>query len=214
MRTVAIGRTIIALSVLAALLAVPAAASGGSGGGGLGCDGQEYVQPFVRFLDPLQYVLIPGGDFETGAAGWTLSGGARVVAGNTPFSIRGGASSLYLPGGSSAVSPEICVGLLHPTLRFFADGRLLSSLKVEMLFSGLLGEQMAVEIPPGAAGTGSFAPTLPLPHLGSVLPATSLDGLSADVRFRFTPRPLLFSAPAWRIDDVYVDPFSLGNSGI
>jgi hypothetical protein len=78
-----------------------------------------------------------------------------------------------------------------------------------MVFTGLFGRQMAIELLPGAVGTGGWLPTLPLVHAGSVLPATALNGLTADVQFRFTPRRLLFSAPAWRIDDVYVDPYRL-----
>ena len=176
----------------------------------LGCGEQRLEQPFLRFLDPLFYVRAPGGDYETGAAGWQLSGGARVTSGNEPFFISGGGSnSLYLPGGSSATSPATCVSLLHPTVRFVANGQLLAGLKVEMLFTGLLGHPMALEILPGVVGTGAWAPSLPLIHAGSLLPATSLDGLATDVRFRFTPRRGLLSTPAWRIDDLYVDPYKL-----
>ena len=180
----------------------------------LGCGEQELEQPFLRFLDPMSYVLAPGGDFESGAAGWQLAGGARVVSGNEPFNVRGsgsGSNALYLPRGSSAVSPATCVGLLHPTLRFFVqrNGGLLASLKVEMLYTGLLGRQMSVELLPGVLGSSAWAPTLPQVTLGSLLPILSLDGLTADVRFRFTPRSLLFSSADFRIDDVYVDPFKL-----
>lgn len=195
-----------------AILALTATSSGtaSAAGNALTCGDQTYEQPFMRFLDPLFYVRAPGGDFETGAAGWQLSGGARVTPGNEPFFISGGGSnSLYLPAGSSATSPEMCVGVLHPTLRFVAQSQLLATLKVEILFTGLLGQPLALEVLPGVVGTGGWAPSLPLVYLGSVLPATSLGGLTADVRFRFTPRRLLFSAPAWRIDDVYVDPFKL-----
>ena len=178
----------------------------------LGCGEQELEQPFLRFLDPLSYVLAPGGDFESGAAGWQLSGGARVVSGNEPFKVRGfGSNALYLPRGSSAVSPATCVGLLHPTLRFFVQksGGLLANLKVEMLFTGLLGQQMSIELLPGVAGGSAWAPTAPQVTLGSLLPILSLDGLTADVRFRFTPRSVLFSSADFRIDDVYVDPYKL-----
>ena len=68
------------------------------------------------------YKLVPGGDFESGAAGWTLAGGARTVAGSEPFAATGhaGASSLYLPAGASATSPFTCVNAAYPTFRFFA----------------------------------------------------------------------------------------------
>src|SRR5919197_77580 len=46
------------------------------------CDGQTMERPFLRWLDLFQYTLVPGGDFESNAAGWTLTGGAQVVSGN------------------------------------------------------------------------------------------------------------------------------------
>jgi hypothetical protein len=50
------------------------------------------------------------------------------------------------------------------------------------------------------AGSGQWAPTLPLPI---VLNALSLGEGSTEVAFRFTP--LLESS--WSVDDVYVDPY-------
>jgi hypothetical protein len=37
----------------------------------------------------------------------------------------------------------------------------------------------------------------------------SLDGLTTQVRFRFTPTSLLLGSGKWRIDDVYVDPLKV-----
>jgi len=69
--------------------------------------------------------LLPGGDFEDGTAGWSLSGGAAVASGNATQSVRGDddASSLAIASGASATSASICVGLGHPTMRFFAKRR-------------------------------------------------------------------------------------------
>ena len=65
----------------------------------------------VRALsDPISYTLVPGGDFESGAAGWKLTGGASRHVGNEPgFYLRGAGDnrSLYLPAGSSATSPFV-----------------------------------------------------------------------------------------------------------
>ena len=76
------------LLVIAGALVALAAASASPAHAGdeslLGC-GYEPVHPFLQWLDPLPYTLLPGGDFESGAAGWKLSGGARVVDGNEPF---------------------------------------------------------------------------------------------------------------------------------
>src|SRR5689334_23004691 len=54
------------------------------------CDGQTMERPFTRWLDLFQYTLAPGGDFESNAAGWTLTGGAQVVSGNESFNVTGG----------------------------------------------------------------------------------------------------------------------------
>ena len=173
----------------------------------LGC-GDTSTQPFLRFLDPLPYTLAPDGGFEAGAAGWTLSGGARVVSGNEPFGLSAGSSSLSLPERSSATSPPMCVGLLLPIVRFAATGgELLSSLKVEVLYQNAFGRTSSIELLPGALPSGSrWAPTLPLLQLGGLLNAVTLNGLTTDVQFRFTPRGV-FGGGNWRIDSVYVDPW-------
>ena len=78
-------------------------------------------QPFARWGDTRSYVLVPGGSFESGAAGWKLNGGAKVVSGNEPFYVRSTADrySLYLPSGSSATTPPMCFGLGDWNARFF-----------------------------------------------------------------------------------------------
>ena len=49
---------------------------------------QPLERPFLRWLDPAQYTLLPGGTFESTLTGWTLSG-ARVVSGNEPYYVHG-----------------------------------------------------------------------------------------------------------------------------
>ena len=84
------------------------------------CTAPELSNPLAGFKDHRDYFVAPGGDFEAGAEGWQLEGGARVVAGNEPFFVMGAghARSLALPPGSSATSPEMCVDLNYPTFRF------------------------------------------------------------------------------------------------
>src|SRR6185503_2800287 len=111
----------------------------------LGC-GYAASNPFLRFLDPLPYTLAPDGGFEGGAAGWQLSGGARVVAGNESFMLSGpGSKALQLPAGSSATSPPMCVGLLLPVVRFVTQGgALLSNLNVEAVWTNASGGQSSL----------------------------------------------------------------------
>jgi hypothetical protein len=170
------------------------------------CPVQPLERPFLRWLDPATYVLVPQGTLES-TSGWTLSGASRVP-GNEPFFVHGAGEkySLSLPTGSSATTPTQCVGLNHPTLRFFArnTGSPLSVLKVEVLLRDRLG--LLTRLPIGAvAGTSSWAPTLPMPVIANLL--TLLPGELTPVRFRFTP---VGSGGAWQVDDVYVDPYRAG----
>jgi hypothetical protein len=94
--------------------------------------------PFKPWGDSKSYVLAPGGDFETGAAGWTLNGGARVVTGNESFAVGGTGQthSLSLPAGSSATSPPMCIGLFSGGMRLFTSntGRPNSRLRVQVIY--------------------------------------------------------------------------------
>ena len=167
------------------------------------CAEQPLERPFLRWLDPFSYTLVPGGAFEGEATGWTLAG-SSVGAGNEPFLVRSrtDSGSLSLPAGSSATSATLCVGLFHPTMRFFArssGGSLLSTLQVDVLFETASGQ--VASLPIGVVPAyRSWQPTLPAPVLANLLPL--LPGAQTPVAFRFTPR----GSANWTIDDVYVDP--------
>jgi hypothetical protein len=173
------------------------------------CEAQDLDRPFLPWLDPAHYTLAPGGSMEAGATGWRLSG-ASVVAGNEPFRVHGedDSSSLSLPAGSSATTSPVCVGLGHPTLRLFARGSgsltssLLSSLRVDVLFEDAAGNvvSLPIGVVPGALHS-TWRPTQPIPIVANLLPL--LPGERTAVAFRFTPQ----GRAAWRVDDVYVDPF-------
>ncbi|MDX6676486.1 MAG: hypothetical protein QOE31_538 [Solirubrobacteraceae bacterium] len=171
------------------------------------CDDQTLSQPFAPWLDVAQYTPLSGGDFESAAAGWALTGGSAVAGGNEIYHVAGGAdaSSLTIPSGGSATSPAICVGLEHPTVRFFAKrnsgGPLgLSTLRVDVLFENNLG--LVNSLPIGVvSGSSSWQPTLPMTVLASLLPL--LPGEHTPVAFRFTP----MLGGNWSIDDIQVDPY-------
>jgi hypothetical protein len=166
------------------------------------CSGQALSTPFTPWLDRASYTPLPGGSFEGGAAGWKLSGGAKVVAGNESFKVHGSGdgTSLRLPAGSSALSAPICVGLEHPTVRFFAkkNSGLLSTLAVSVYVKTSLG--LVVPVPVGVVlGNGQWKATPKMLIVANLLPL--LPGDRTPVAFQFTP--LLGD---WQIDDVYVDP--------
>lgn len=201
---------LLAIALCVLLAATAARAEAGSGDGSLlGC-GYAAQHPFLRFLDPLPYTLAPDGGFEAGAAGWQLSGGAKVVSGNNSYYLSGpGSMSLQIPSGGSATSPPMCVPLLLPVVRFVATGgSLLSTLKVEAVWKDAAGRQKSIELLPAPLGGGrSWAPTLPLLQVGGTLNALTLNGLTTEMSFRFTPRGGLFGSGTWKIDDIYVDPW-------
>jgi hypothetical protein len=68
--------------------------------------------------DTADYSLAPGGNFESGTAGWTLSNGAKVVTGNETLGVSSGSKALQLPLGGSATSPAFCVDESNPHFRF------------------------------------------------------------------------------------------------
>jgi hypothetical protein len=197
-----------AARALAALACAGAALAGGASAqaataarsGGIVCANQPLSRPFLRWLDPANYVLFQNGSLET-ANGWSLSGGARLVAGNESFSVNSSRdrTSLSLPARSSATSPPMCITLLHPTLRFFAvnSGAPTSILEVDAIVK-LAGIRLSLPIGLVLAGSDR-RPTLPLPFLTNLLAP-----VSGTVSFRFTP---LGNSSGWRIDDVYLDPY-------
>lgn len=163
-------------------------------------------QVFLPWLDPLNYVPVKAGDFESGAAGWKLSG-ARVVDGNEPWRVAGGddTKSLSIPAGASATSPTMCAGLDHVVMRYFAKskasllGTLTSHLRVEILFETSTGATASLPLGIQVLNS-SWAPSLPVPVVANLLPL--LPGEHTPVAFRFTA----VGSASWTIDDVYLDP--------
>ena len=144
------GVRLLALASLAVVLGAPATSGAATTPLLGGCPVMTYERPFTSWLDLGNYVLMPNGGLESGNAGWRVSGGATAVAGNESFSVHGTGDvmSLSLPAGSSATTGGLCTGLTSPTLRFFArnSGSLLSTLKVEALYTDLLGQPRALAV--------------------------------------------------------------------
>lgn len=166
------------------------------------CEQQATSKPFSRWGDNRDYTLAPGGSFESGAPGWSLSG-ASVVSGNESFYVGGSSHrySLRLDPGETATSPEICVGLEHPVIRLFARNNrlLLSTLSVEVIARTSLGLKVAV--PVGLVlPRSSWKPTPAYLVVANLLPL--LPDNYTPVAFRF--RAIGFGS--WWIDDFYVDP--------
>src|SRR4051794_1234163 len=197
-----------------ALLALPGAANAGAlVASAPNCDNGSTSQPFAQWGDDNQYFLAPGGNFEGGLSGWDLNG-ASAVSDQEPWRVAGdnGSRALNVPAGHSVVSPTICVGIEHPTMRFFAHrsgGGLLgaaSTLVVTARTETSLG--LVIEVPVGTITTltngTSWNKTPAQVVLASLLPL--LPGEHTPIQFRFTP----VGTSDWVIDDVFVDPHYRG----
>jgi hypothetical protein len=191
----------IATATLASLAIASSAQAGVLVASAPNCSDFETSQPFMPWADPSEYILDPGGSFEGGADGWALNG-AEVGSGNEPYYANedGGTSSLHIGSGDSATSSTICVGLEHPTLRFFArnSGSPLATMRVSVRFEDAYGDVHSLPIGL-VTGGGGWQPTLPMVVTANLLPL--LPGNYTPVQFRFTPQ-----GGDWKIDDVFVDP--------
>ncbi|MES1248970.1 MAG: hypothetical protein ABUS54_14990 [Actinomycetota bacterium] len=189
-------------TVAAALLAVPAA------GAGLldpvtqlvlpTCGTNTY--PFAQFGDGHAYFGFGNNGFESGATGWSLTGGAFVGNGNEPWYKNGsGAHSLVLPQGASATSPGFCINLLDPAVRMFTRGAAGGDLQIQVLFRGLTGNLTGILNLDDQAGTGVWTPS------DRVSSALGLPLLTAYAQIRVTA-----AGGTWQVDDAFVDPWIRG----
>jgi hypothetical protein len=184
------------LALLVGLVAVGVTAAPASAGLGLACP-DPTAKPFSPWSDYANYAFVPNGGFESGATGWTLSGG-RVAAGNESFYVHSNADrySLTLPSGSSATSPTMCISLLSGKMRFVARGDAGGKVKVQIIYRGLLSSVLGI-LDGGTYSVGAgWKPSPEIGMLGGVLPL-----LTANVSFRFTA-----VGGAVSIDDTNLDP--------
>ena len=157
-------------------------------------------QPFAPWGDSAAYYLAGNGGFES-VGGWTLSGGAAVVAGNEPFYVHGkqDRSALLLPNGATATSGQVCFGLLNPGVRFFAMSPTGSgTVRVQLIAYGVLGPLATLDGGSVSAGK-TWAPT---PKLG-----TTLSQLNTVLGAKSIAIKLTAVSGSALVDDLYIDPF-------
>ena len=164
------------------------------------CDKQNASPVFAAFGDRANYFLAPGGDFEDGAAGWTLSAGAAVTGGGDSLGFGAPAddSSLVLPKGASATSAPFCIRRGARVVRWLQRGTRKSSLAVEVIHlspdARKAGRKLGKQ-----KGRATWAPSR---KVGIPLGGTGQRGSDgAPVALKFTAR-----RGSWAIDDLYVDP--------
>jgi hypothetical protein len=170
------------------------------------CNETGGSQVFAAWGDSSTYVPAPEGGFES-TSGWTLNKHASLAAQNSPFSA--GSSSLFLGEKGVAISPAMCVSVLHPTLRFFAvnGASAESKLEIAILYESLDGKVKELKIA-GLSGGDSWVPSMTIPLYVNMLAAASEDGFTA-VAFKLKAHGAKSKdGGGWLIDDLFVDPFA------
>jgi hypothetical protein len=169
------------------------------------CPAETLERPFAPWSDHRDYAFVPDGGFEAAARAWRTSR-AAIVDGGQRLNVRdpGDRRALRLSSFGRATSPEVCVGLGHPSLRFFArnTGSPLGALAVEVVVTTSLGLRIGVPVGVLTRFRGGWSPSWPMPVVANLL---TLTGGKTRVALRFTALGPLSS---WEIDDVYVDPYS------
>ena len=161
------------------------------------CDPYSF-QAFRPWSDSSNYMLTPGGSFESGTPAWTLAGGAKVTSGNESYYIhsKSDAKSLYMPSGSTATSQTMCFAAGDWHLRFVSKGS--GRIHVTVQVNSLLG--LVSILDGGTVSTnGTWTPS---PRVGLLL--SNVGGL---LTTKAISLKLAASNGSVQIDDVYLDPW-------
>jgi len=195
-------KTLVAATAVLALFITPAAQASGVVANPKNCTPMAALEhPFARWADAGFYVLHPGGDMETGLKGWTLSGGAAVVAGDDGLGVRGGSKVLSLPAGATVTTSPICIDETFTHARVLARSTVAagSTLNVDVLYTDSKGVSVVKGSKSYAVKTSAWAPSTDL-NIDAKLAG------AAPVQFRFTAP----KTSSWQLDDFYVDPRARG----
>lgn len=171
------------------------------------CATTSTKQAYKRFNDYAQYSLAPGGSFESGTSGWSLTK-ASVASGNETFKVGSSsdAKSLAVQPTGRVMSAPMCIGVEHPTFRLFAKrtsgswGVLNVKLRWTDPNSGQVNETNVASL--GGENYTSWAPSPPI-NLASPLGLWQA-GSSLSVRIVLDPEDY---GGAWSVDDLYIDPY-------
>lgn len=179
------------------------------------CPAALTTQAFLKLGDLADYSLAPGGDFESGAAGWALRN-ASVQSGNETLGITAGGNSLLLGGpklggSAEAVSPEFCINETHPTFRYVARNASSASglLTTALRFRPKNNPNVVIQV--GTAATlssSSWAASEPIPL--ATLIAQSLLKRGGTVQLVFGTSATTANTGGVRIDSLLIDPYRRG----
>lgn len=193
-----------ALVVMLGILSAPAMAANAASAkasAGAGCQIGSLSKPFQKFGDGASYSPAPGGSFEEGSAGWSLSN-AAVASGNESLGVSSGTHSLAIKPNGQAISPAFCVSIAHPTLRFVARQTSGSwgVLNVILRWTDSAGKSHDTTVGALQSGT-AWTPTSVL-ALATTLPLWQA-GETLSVQLVLKPEQY---GGAWAVDGVFIDP--------
>jgi hypothetical protein len=212
-----------AMVVAGVSVAAPAAASAA-------CVPAPTTKAFAKIGDTADYSPAPGGDFESGATGWSLTGGAKVVSGNETLGfLQGpvvkGSKSLSLPVGATATSPEFCVDETHPYFRFMAKPTgSMAGYNAIVIYRNAAGSVTASQFTSSSEinwGDGTWAASKVSP-LATKIPLDAANATaSVQIKFVSTGNQVAVGIGFWgkftggsvgstNIDSVMVDPYRRG----
>jgi hypothetical protein len=165
------------------------------------CADESLQQAFAAWGDSDWYFLAPGGGFEDGAAGWSLSGGAALVGSTDPFGLGGAADrrALALARGATATSAPFCIRPDSRTVRWVQRGPQQGGVLLAEVVHLETGARSASRVVDVVRGSGDWQPSrrVSIPLWGT---GAREDGF-AIVALRFTAL-----SGGWAIDDLFVDP--------
>jgi hypothetical protein len=189
----------VATGVLLAVAGLPAAAQAA-------CPTTTTVKAFSKFGDTRDYSLLSGASFEAGTSGWALTK-ASVISGNESYKVRASTDShsLSVDPTGLVVSPSFCVGIEHPTFRFFArqTSGSWAQLNVKLRWKEANGQVNETTVGSlSGSSYGSWTPT-PSLSLASTLPLWQ-SGQSVTAQIVLDPEDY---GGSWAIDDIYIDPY-------
>lgn len=165
------------------------------------CSYPEAQQVFAPWKDKGWYQLAPDGGLSEGGNGWTLEGGAELVADPEARSHEGEQeeTAVSLPFGASATSPPVCVDPTTPDFRFMMRnvGDKSGKLRVTVIYENTIKVTKARNADVHA-DKNEWLPTPPLK-------LDTGDEAERIGRIIFTAKD---PKSTYLVDDLYVDPFA------
>ena len=160
------------------------------------CNAPALAQVYSWAQDTNWYAGVPGSTWDSmSGGGWTFSGGAKIMADTLADGTKG--NVLYLPSGSKAVTPQLCISNSYPFGR--SEMRNLAGTQGVSISVSYYGTKWGPNQPSGSMTGVSTVWSLPSPF---TIPQSSVTGWQY-AKFTLTA---LGSNSKYEISNLYIDP--------